>query len=125
MQRGADLIVFDEPTTALDVITQLGILQAIGGVIREAGVAAIYISHDLAVVAQLADHIMVLRHGRRMEYGMTGQILHAPAHAYTRDLLGAERAGDRPQTVQSETAPLLTIQSLSARYHHHPILHGI
>lgn len=122
---GPDLIVFDEPTTALDVITQLGILQAIAGVIREAGVAAIYISHDLAVVAQLADHIMVLRHGRRVEYGTTGQILHAPAHAYTRDLLGAERAGNRPRTVQSETAQLLTIQSVSARYHHQPVLHGI
>lgn len=122
---GPDLIVFDEPTTALDVITQLGILQAIAGVIREAGVAAIYISHDLAVVAQLADHIMVLRHGRRVEYGTTGQILHAPTHAYTRDLLGAERAGNRPQTVQSETATLLTIQSLNAKYHHQPVLHGI
>lgn len=120
-----DLIVFDEPTTALDVITQLGILQAIAGLIRQAGVAAIYISHDLAVVAQLADHIMVLRHGRRVEYGTTRQILHAPVNEYTRDLLNAERAGDRPGTVRSESTQLLAIQSLSAKYHHQPVLHDI
>jgi ABC-type glutathione transport system ATPase component len=120
-----DLIVFDEPTTALDVITQLGILQAIAGVIRQAGVAAIYISHDLAVVAQLADHIMVLRHGRRMEYGTTRQILHAPANEYTRDLLNAERAGDRPPAVRPQSTELLAIQSLSAKYYHQPVLHGI
>jgi ABC-type glutathione transport system ATPase component len=120
-----DLIVFDEPTTALDVITQLGILQAIAGVIREARVAAIYISHDLAVVAQLADHIMVLRHGRRVEYGTTRQILHAPVNEYTCDLLKAERASDRSRTVRPESTQLLEIQSLSAKYHHQPVLHGI
>lgn len=120
-----DLIVFDEPTTALDVITQLGILQAIAGVIRQAGVAAIYISHDLAVVAQVADHIMVLRHGRRVEYGTTRQILHSPADAYTRDLLNAERAGHRPEIVTCGSTELLTIRSLSASYHQRPVLEGI
>jgi ABC-type glutathione transport system ATPase component len=120
-----DLIVFDEPTTALDVITQLGILQAIAGVIREAGVAAIYISHDLAVVAQLADHIMVLRHGRRVEYGTTRQILHAPVEAYTQELLSAERGGHRPRAGQSAHTPLLAIRSLSARYHHQSVLDAV
>ena len=62
-----DLVVFDEPTTALDVTTQIDVLAAIKDAIRDTGVAALYITHDLAVVAQVSDHIMVLqqrRHGR-------------------------------------------------------------
>jgi len=58
-----DLIVFDEPTTALDVTTQIEVLAAIKQVVRESNTAALYISHDLAVVAQMADHVMVLRYG--------------------------------------------------------------
>ncbi|TDV67601.1 ABC transporter ATP-binding protein [Pseudomonas sp. LP_7_YM] len=120
-----DLIVFDEPTTALDVITQLGILQTIAGVIRRFGVAAIYISHDLAVVAQLADHILVLRHGRQVEYGTTRQILHAPAARYTNDLLDAGRGAHRRPATRIENPQLLSIRSLSASYHHQPVLDGI
>ncbi len=62
-----DLIVFDEPTTALDVTTQIDVLAAIKDAIRDTGVAALYITHDLAVVAQVADQIMVLRHGKLVE----------------------------------------------------------
>ena len=62
-----DLIVFDEPTTALDVTTQIEVLAAIKDAIRDTGVAALYITHDLAVVAQMADGIMVLRHGKLVE----------------------------------------------------------
>src|SRR5690606_15367845 len=64
-----DLIVFDEPTTALDVTTQIDVLAAIKDAIRDTGVAALYITHDLAVVAQIADEIMVLRHGELVEWG--------------------------------------------------------
>lgn len=120
-----DLIVFDEPTTALDVITQLGILQAIAKVIRQEGVAAIYISHDLAVVAQLADHIMVLRDGRRVEHGTTQQILHCPAQAYTQELLNAERGGHPPKALESESTVLLAIRSLSVSYHNQPVLDDV
>ncbi|MDQ2703831.1 MAG: ATP-binding cassette domain-containing protein, partial [Pseudomonadota bacterium] len=70
-----DLIVFDEPTTALDVTTQIDVLAAIRDAIRDTGVAALYITHDLAVVAQVADEIMVLRHGRLVEWGGTRQII--------------------------------------------------
>ena len=59
-----DLIVFDEPTTALDVTTQIDVLAAIKDAIRDTHVAALYITHDLAVVAQVSDEIMVLRHGK-------------------------------------------------------------
>ena len=64
-----DLIVFDEPTTALDVTTQIEVLAAIRKVIRDHGTAALYISHDLAVVAQVADRILVLRYGKMVETG--------------------------------------------------------
>lgn len=122
---GPELIIFDEPTTALDVITQLGILQAIAEVTRHAGVAAIYISHDLAVVAQLADHIMVLRHGRQVEHNTTRQILHFPAQEYTRDLLNAGRGNHRPGVAQGGDRVLLAIRSLNARYYHQRVLDGI
>ena len=73
-----DLVVFDEPTTALDVTTQIEVLAAIKEAIRDTGVAALYITHDLAVVAQVADDILVLRGGKKVEYGPTDQIIHAP-----------------------------------------------
>nr|NMN93071.1 peptide/nickel transport system ATP-binding protein [Brenneria salicis ATCC 15712 = DSM 30166]RBP65148.1 ABC transporter family protein [Brenneria salicis ATCC 15712 = DSM 30166] len=84
MCAGPELIIFDEPTTALDVTTQLGVLSAIDDIIRLTGVAALYISHDLAVVAQLSHRIMVLRHGRQVEAGETRQLLAQPGEAYTR-----------------------------------------
>lgn len=122
---GPELIIFDEPTTALDVITQLGILQSIAEVIRRAGVAAIYISHDLAVVAQLADHIMVLRHGRQVEHNTTRQLLHFPAEEYTRNLLNAGRGDCRPGVVPGEATVLLAIHSLNVRYYHQRVLEGV
>jgi peptide/nickel transport system ATP-binding protein len=82
-----DLVIFDEPTTALDVTTQIDVLAAIKEAIRDTHVAALYITHDLAVVAQVADEIMVLRHGRMVELGETEQIIHAPREAYTRALV--------------------------------------
>ena len=82
-----DLVIFDEPTTALDVTTQIDVLAAIKEAIRDTQVAALYITHDLAVVAQVADEIMVLRHGRMVELGETGQIIHRPTQDYTKALV--------------------------------------
>ena len=82
-----DLIVFDEPTTALDVTTQIDVLAAIKDAIRDTGVAALYITHDLAVVAQVSDEIMVLRHGRLVEWGGTRQIIKEPRQEYTNALV--------------------------------------
>ncbi len=73
-----DLLVFDEPTTALDVTTQVEVLASFKKLIREHRTAALYISHDLAVVAQIADRIMVLRHGKMVEQGQATQILQQP-----------------------------------------------
>lgn len=82
-----DLIVFDEPTTALDVTTQIDVLAAIKHAIEETDTAALYITHDLAVVAQVSDDIMVLRDGGMVEYGSTEQIITAPREDYTRELV--------------------------------------
>ncbi|MGO4851820.1 ABC transporter ATP-binding protein [Phaeovulum sp. W22_SRMD_FR3] len=83
------LVVFDEPTTALDVTTQIEVLRAFKSVMRRGGLAGVYVSHDLAVVAQVADRIIVLRDGEIQEQGTTRQILENPQHPYTRELLAA------------------------------------
>lgn len=92
---GPELMVLDEPTTALDVTTQIEVLGAFKEIIRDQGTAAIYVTHDLAVVAQIADRILVLRGGDIMEMGKTGQILNQPAHSYTRKLMAAIRPPPR------------------------------
>lgn len=86
-----DLMVLDEPTTALDVTTQIEVLKAFKKVIREENSAAIYVTHDLAVVAQVADHIVVLYGGEIMEQGSADQIINNPQHAYTKRLMDAVR----------------------------------
>lgn len=109
-----DLIVFDEPTTALDVTTQLDVLAAIKQAIEETGTAAIYISHDLAVVAQIADDMMVLRHGEMVEYGQTRQVIEAPHMDYTRALLNVG-AVDRLEAADQSGA-ILRVRKVHAGY---------
>lgn len=109
-----DLIVFDEPTTALDVTTQLDVLAAIKRAIEETGAAALYITHDLAVVAQVADEIMVLRHGEIVEHGSTQQILEAPAQKYTRALIDV--GGIQREEAPDQSGALLRIDGVSASY---------
>ena len=86
-----DLLVLDEPTTALDVTTQIEVLKAFKKVIREQGSAAIYVTHDLSVVAQIADHIVVLYAGEIQEQGTADQIINHATHDYTRRLMAAVR----------------------------------
>ncbi len=86
-----DLMVLDEPTTALDVTTQIEVLKSFKKVIKEQNSAAIYVTHDLAVVAQIADHIVVLYSGEVMEQGPVDQIINNPTHAYTKRLMDAAR----------------------------------
>lgn len=81
-----ELIIFDEPTTALDVTTQVEVLAAIRKVVAEHNTAAIYITHDLAVVSQMADRVMVLRHGKEVEQAPTREMLSSPREAYTKSL---------------------------------------
>lgn len=108
-----DLVIFDEPTTALDVTTQIDVLAAIKRAIHETGVAALYITHDLAVVAQVADDILVLRHGKKVEYGSTDHIINTPQEAYTQALVSV-RSIDH---VEKQAAkPVLTVANVTARY---------
>ena len=86
-----DLLVLDEPTTALDVTTQIEVLKAFKKVIKEENAAAIYVTHDLAVVAQVADQIVVLYSGEIMEKGSADQIINHATHEYTRRLMSAVR----------------------------------
>ena len=108
-----DLVIFDEPTTALDVTTQIDVLAAIKRAIHETGVAALYITHDLAVVAQVADDIMVLRHGKMVEYGPVQQVIETPREDYTRALVSV-RSIDHAE--KPDAPPLLSIQNVTARY---------
>ena len=109
-----DLVVFDEPTTALDVTTQIEVLAAIKEAIAETGVAALYITHDLAVVAQVADNIMVLRHGKMVEYGTTRQIIEAPVQEYTRALVSV-RSIEHVEKPEGAAA-ILSVAGITARY---------
>ncbi|WAT10586.1 ABC transporter ATP-binding protein [Rouxiella badensis] len=120
---GPELLIFDEPTTALDVTTQLGVLKAIADVIRLSGVAAIYISHDLAVVAQISNRIMVLQHGKTVEHATTERLLHAPEQDYTKRLLTAQ--GEPREAMPMNQPELLRIDNISARYHHQPVLKNL
>ena len=108
-----DLVIFDEPTTALDVTTQIDVLAAIKDAIRLTGVAALYITHDLAVVAQVADDILVLRGGKMVEYGTTDQIINAPRQDYTRALVSVRSI---EHVEKPEAAPVLSVSGVTARY---------
>ncbi|MEO1557677.1 MAG: ABC transporter ATP-binding protein [Pseudomonadota bacterium] len=108
-----DLVVFDEPTTALDVTTQIDVLKAIKDAIRDTGVAALYITHDLAVVAQVSDHIMVLRMGKMVEYGTTDQIINHPQEDYTKALVSVRSIEHEEK---QPTAPVLHVENITARY---------
>ena len=116
MSCGPDLIIFDEPTTALDVTTQIEVLKTIKEIVNNSNVAALYITHDLAVVAQLADHLMVLRHGNLVEVNSTGQILEAPKEDYTRALLDARTRHEKTAVQISDAETLLSINSVNAGY---------
>ncbi|MCX7559055.1 ABC transporter ATP-binding protein [Sulfitobacter sp. F26204] len=109
-----DLVVFDEPTTALDVTTQIDVLAAIKEAIRDTGVAALYITHDLAVVAQVSDHIMVLQQGAMVEYGTTDQIINNPQEEYTQALVSV-RSIKHIEKEPTDT-PLLKVENITARY---------
>lgn len=109
-----NLVVFDEPTTALDVTTQIDVLQAIKAAIYDTGVAAIYITHDLAVVAQVSDDIMVLKMGETVEYGPVDQIINNPQEEYTKALVSVRSIVHEEKAPTAE--PVLMVKGISARY---------
>ncbi len=112
-----DLIIFDEPTTALDVTTQIEVLAAIRDIVDQFNTAAIYITHDLAVVAQMADVIKVLLMGDEVEEADTESMLDNPQEDYTKSLW-AVRSFQRAQKQRPEgdAAPVVTVENVHAAY---------
>lgn len=110
-----DLIIFDEPTTALDVTTQIEVLAAIRDIVDQFNTAAVYITHDLAVVAQMADRIKVLLKGEEVEEAETRQMLSAPKESYTRSLW-AVRSFVRPVQPPKEGTPVVSVSNVTAAY---------
>lgn len=118
-----ELVVFDEPTTALDVRTQMEVLAQIREVVAAQGCAALYISDDLAVVSQMADDILVLRHGRMVESGPGRQVVDAPATAYARALVAHRQGSATPP--RAEAAPVLAAEGLVIGYGARPVVRDL
>jgi glutathione transport system ATP-binding protein len=129
------LLIADEPTTALDVTVQAQVLRLLRGLQRETGMALIFITHDMGVVAEMADRVLVMRHGRKVEEGDAVRIFDAPTHPYTRLLLDAvpvlgslagqalpvpfqtDGAAPVPQATVREQGPcVLEVRNLTTRF---------
>jgi len=129
------LLIADEPTTALDVTIQAEILALMNRLKRETGTAVMFITHDMAVVAQMADRVVVMYRGRKVEEGPVAQIFETPGHEYTRALLAAVprlgemrgksapepmglpgQAGQNPVPIPGGTERLLSVKNLVTRY---------
>jgi peptide/nickel transport system ATP-binding protein len=108
-----DLIIFDEPTTALDVTTQVEVLSAIRDIVEQFNTAAIYITHDLAVVAQMAHRIMVLRYGKLVEEAPTRVMLKSPKEDYTKSLWAVRKLA-KPENIGKDM--ILRIHQVDAAY---------
>jgi peptide/nickel transport system ATP-binding protein len=108
-----DLIIFDEPTTALDVTTQVEVLAAMRNIVEQFHTAAIYITHDLAVVAQMADRIMVLRHGLEVEEAPTREMLREPKEDYTKTLWAVRKLA-KDESISEDIA--LRVHNVDASY---------
>ncbi|MEQ8652609.1 MAG: ABC transporter ATP-binding protein [Kiloniellales bacterium] len=121
-----DLIVFDEPTTALDVTTQIEVLAAIRDAVEQFDTAAIYITHDLAVVAQMADKIMVLRYGDLVEESDTRSMLSDPKEDYTKSLWAVRSFRKaEPFALKKDMTPIIEIKNVDAAYGDVPVLFDV
>ena len=119
MSSKPDLIIFDEPTTALDVTTQVNVLATIRSIVREHNTAAIYITHDLAVVAQMADRIQVLRYGETIEETETDNMLKNPKEDYTKSLWAVRSIQKQEEKSDNN---ILSIQNVDAAYGSGPMV---
>ncbi len=122
MSPRPDLIIFDEPTTALDVTTQVDVLASMRKIVEDFNTAAIYITHDLAVVAQMADTIKVLRYGEEVEQAETRKMLTKPEKAYTKSLWSV-RALEKPEEKGDDI--ILSVDNLDAAYSKVKVLHNV
>jgi len=122
MSSRPDLIIFDEPTTALDVTTQVEVLSAMRDIVDQYNTAAIYITHDLAVVAQMADVIKVMRFGEEVEQAATRTMLESPEQEYTKSLWSV-RSLEKPE--QGSDDIILGLNGIDAAYGKTQVLHAI
>ena len=120
-----DLIVFDEPTTALDVTTQIEVLATIRDIVEQFNTAAIYITHDLAVVAQMADRIMVLQYGELVEEADTDSMMSDPQEDYTKTLWAVRSFKKESQSYDESTVALIEVDHVTAAYGPLTVLHDI
>ena len=122
MSSSPSLLILDEPTTALDVTTQIAVLSAFKDLIKGQNTAAIYVTHDLAVVAQIADRIIVMQNGKTMETGPTDEIISRPQNAYTQTLMAAVRPSPKSMSFdctehsQAVSDSVIRVNSLTAGY---------
>ena len=120
-----DLIIFDEPTTALDVTTQIEVLSAIRDIVDQFNTAALYITHDLAVVAQMADVIKVLLKGDEVEEADTRSMLENPKDDYTKSLWAVRDFKKDQVPRPSDSAPLISVKNIDASYGDTPVLEDV
>lgn len=142
-----DVVVLDEPTTGLDVATQTTILNLVRDLCSTHGIAGLYVTHDLAVVADIADRVMVMREGCVVEAAPTATLFRTPQHDYTRRLIaaapdieddpkhvsaagvhmdeGAEGADDTGVSGTVTTGPALEVRDLAASYGNSRVLHNV
>ncbi|MFN4009415.1 MAG: dipeptide ABC transporter ATP-binding protein [Pannonibacter sp.] len=112
-----DLLIADEPTTALDVTTQAEILDLIRSLQAEIGMALLFITHDMGVVSEIADRVLVLRHGLAVEEASAAELFRSPQAAYSRTLMAATpRLGSGSLTGPAGTTPVLEVKGLSTRF---------
>jgi len=116
-----DLLIADEPTTALDVTIQAQVLALLKDLQRRLGMAMLLITHDLNIVRKIADHVCVLHQGKMVESGPVASVFQQPAHVYTRRLLDAEPRGG-PEPFAPSTDPLLTAEDVKVWF---PVKRGI
>ena len=120
---GPDLIIADEPTTALDVTVQAQILEILRALKNDRKTAIVMISHDMGVIAGLADRVQVMAKGGIVECGTADEIFYAPKHDHTRSLLAAvPKADGTPSPMAPVGAPLLTVEDLKVTF---PVSHGL
>lgn len=120
-----DVLILDEPTTALDVTTQIEVLILLKSLIHQYETAAIYITHDLAVVAQVADRIKVLRHGKEVEEGLTSQILHSARQDYTARLVAVRGAAASERAAQGTVKADETVLSIKDCHAYYGAFHVV
>ena len=121
-----DLIIFDEPTTALDVTTQIEVLASIRDIVQQFNTAAIYITHDLAVVAQMADRIKVLLKGDEVEEATTKTMLKSPKEEYTKSLWAVRSFQRKQKPMPKKTdVPVISVRNIDAAYGPVPVLKGV